>query len=236
MNEDLPGEDTISLADLARLRQGAYRTFSSLFLYPDREWMEVLPSLAKALLLETQSFREFAFWSDWEKLLDALGGFREEDRNALEEVYSTDFLTHDPGGVCSLYESLYVGQENIPLLTGDLEALYAREGLTVSSAAHQTPDHASVQLEFMSLLCGKEADGWEEESAAASLEKLRLQERFLKAHLAAWFPVFSRLFRIKYPAHFYGTGCQAAESYLAHELDLIPALIQGFEKKGESCV
>ena len=231
MRKEALSEDSISLEDLARLRQGVYRVLGSVFLYPDSEWLKTIPPLAEALLQETQSLQEFAFWIEWAKLLEGLSSLDESARCELEILYSTDFLNHEPTTEsCCPFESIYIPRENIPSLMGDLDCLYSEAGFSVSSSTHQTPDHASVQLEFLSLLCGREADAWTEESSEEATKHLKRQEQFLGTHLGVWFARFSSVFRAKKFDHFYSLGCHAVESFIAHEMDLLPQIMKRYGK------
>lgn len=220
----------LPLADLARLRQGVYRLLASVLLYPDREWWETIPPLAGALVEETGQLMAFAFWGEWERLLIALQDLSESDRKTMETVYTKELLMNDPSEGCSPYESVYVKREDVAWLMGELDGIYAKDGFSVSPSSGQMPDHASVQLEFMSLLCSQEAEAWAEENSEEAARLLGRQEQFLRTHLGDWFPRFASSFQAKKPGHFYSLGCQSVGSYLAHELDLLPQFIERFEK------
>jgi TorA maturation chaperone TorD len=228
----IAAEVHLPLADLARLRQGVYRLFGSVLLYPDREWMRTIPSLAGALMEETSQLAVFAFWGEWENLLLALQYLDESDRKALEAVYTKELIMNDPAEGCSPYESVYVKREDVAWLMGELDGIYAEEGFSVSPSENQMPDHASVQLEFLSKLCGREADAWERESSEEALKYLRRQISFLEGHVSRWFPEFTGRLNRQFESNFYALAANSARLFMAHDMDLIGSLIERYQGEG----
>jgi TorA maturation chaperone TorD len=222
----------LPLADLARLRQGVYRLFGSVLLYPDREWMETIPPLAGALMEETSQLTAFAFWGEWERLLIALQNLSESDRKTMEGVYTKELLMNDPAEGCAPYESVYIKREDVAWLMGELDGIYAEDGFSVSPSSGQMPDHASVQLEFLSALCGREADAWERESSEEALMYLRRQISFLEGHVSRWFPEFTGRLTRKFEGNFYALAANSARLFMAHDMDLIGSLIERYQGEG----
>lgn len=124
-----------------------------------------------------------------EQLLDG----KAESARTLESV-ETDYAAlfgHAVRGACPPYELEYGPGEIVQRASdlADISGFYAAFGLNVASASDR-PDHITVECEFMSLLCTKEAAadraGWPDR-----VKQCRHAERaFLKDHLAAWLPAF----------------------------------------------
>ncbi len=222
----------LPLADMARLRQGVYRLFGSVLLYPDREWMETIPPLAGGLMEETGQLTVFAFWGAWENLLLALQGLDEPDRKALEAVYVKDMMMNGAVEGFAPYESVYIKREDVAWLMGELDGIYAEEGFSVSSSVDQMPDHASVQLEFLSALCAREADAWERESSEEALVYLHRQISFLEGHVSRWFPEFTGRLNQRFEGNFYALAANSARLFMAHDMDLIGSLIERYQGEG----
>jgi TorA maturation chaperone TorD len=53
-----------------------------------------------------------------------------------------------------------------------------------------SPDHLGAELRFMALLCYKENRAWQAGRNTAAAEYLRLQQRFMREHLARWVPAY----------------------------------------------
>lgn len=65
-------------------------------------------------------------------------------------------------------------------------AEYLRYGYAVPESLIELPDHIAVELAFLALLAGREAQAWELGTVEAA-EGVRLaQARFLESHLGAW--------------------------------------------------
>lgn len=218
------------LEDLARLRRGAYRLLGAVFLHPDEGWVATLPQVAEELLAEGRPFDELAFWAQWERLLGALRDLGEADRPALEAEY-VDGLTAPSGGEVGLvYESTYVPRGEVAWVLAELDREYAELGFSVAPAAKEPSDHAAVELDFMSLLCGKEEDAWVRGSPTEGVESLEREGRFLLRHLSRWFPELARRAASRNGDGFYALAAGAAQAFIAHDLDLVTALLEGFRE------
>ncbi|MFQ5915562.1 MAG: molecular chaperone [Nitrospinota bacterium] len=213
------------LKDLARLREGSYRLFGTLLLYPDGDWIATLSRLAERLAEETQPFRQFAFWAQWERLLGALQRLSDGDRSALEAEYVNGLVVPSGEEAGLLYESSYVPRKDVAWVMAELAGEYARLGFSLDPAVNEPPDHAAIELEFMSLLCGKEGEAWIRENLAESVGCLYRERRFLVQHLFQWFPEFTRQAANRNDPGFYALVADAAHAFIAHDLDLVTALL-----------
>ncbi len=230
MAEAHSNEAEIPLKELAVLRQGVYRLLSSAFLSPDPEWMNTFPPLAAGLREECRPLTQFAFWGEWEKTLDLLENLSADDLQLMESFYVNHMMVTGSPDVCSPYESFYVGREEVAILISDLDGQYAEDGFAVSDSTYQTPDHVSVQLEFMSMQCALEAQAWEEEASEDAVVRLKREDSFLNAYLLRWFPYFAGRLRHMHPDTFYAQAAGAGYAFLVHEKDLIASLQARFRE------
>ncbi|MEE9256749.1 MAG: molecular chaperone TorD family protein, partial [bacterium] len=115
-------------------------------------------------------------------------------------------------------------------LMAELDQAYAELGFAAGHSTHQTPDHASVELEFMSVLCEREAGAWSAEDSGEGVRCLKLQKQFLENHLLRWIPIFSAGVREKQGESLYTRAAGAIESFISHETDLIGSLLNRYER------
>ncbi|MBI4213404.1 MAG: molecular chaperone TorD family protein [Chloroflexi bacterium] len=108
----------------------------------------------------------------------------------LEEEYTFLF---ERSVRCPLYETSYLGERE-PVLTHDLAEIagvYAAFGVQVSGDHPERSDHLSLELDFMSLLCAKQAyaveQGWKRRATISE----RARGAFIRDHLRVWFPSFA---------------------------------------------
>lgn len=218
-------EGDLPLHELARLRHAVYRVLATVLLYPDAEWVMTLPRIAEELLVESRPLSRFAFWPAWEGLLRSLRGMKGADRAALEAAYVGTFLVNADGAPCLPYESAYYPPEAVGGVLASLDREYAWAGFSVASSFKEPPDHAAVELEFMSLLCQEEARAWERHDLGEAVERLRREANFLDRHLSQWFPVFARGVAERDVGAFHPLVTSTARDFLAHDLDLTTALL-----------
>jgi putative dimethyl sulfoxide reductase chaperone len=125
----------------------------------------------------------------WRRLAAAHAGRTREE--LVEERVRV--FGHAVRGPCPPYELEY-GTEHFlgkSHRMGDAAAFYRAFGVEVSGSAHERPDHAAVEAEFLSLLCIKRAlaeERGEEDRAAVCLDAERL---FLDEHLGRFLPALA---------------------------------------------
>jgi TorA maturation chaperone TorD len=197
---------------------------------PDSEWMKTFPPLAGALREECRPLRQFSFWGEWEKTLDLLDEFSEDAHRAMESFYVNYMMVTGSSDVCSPYESFYVSREEVAVLISNLDGQYAEDGFVLPSSTYQTPDHVSVQLEFMSMQCGLEARAWEEEASEDALSRLKREVSFLNEYLLRWFPVFADRLGQMHPKTLYAQAARTGYAFLVHDKDLIASLLEKFRE------
>lgn len=220
-----PESGRASLADVARLRQGAYRLLATLLLYPSQERLGVAPDAARYLRRRSPWAAGLAFYGPWDGLLRQVVNLGPAQLDALGDAYSTLFVGNTTRGAVSLCESAYV--DPLAMSPGQVlaqvEAAYAAAGLRPASGG-EAPDHAAVELEFASFLCGQEAEAWEAALLSKALDALRLQKGFLEQHLGRWLELPCRGVAARDGRSFYARVLRAAWALVAHDADLVRAL------------
>ena len=91
------------------------------------------------------------------------------------------------------YESVYRDEAGrvFGALTVNVHQEYRRFGLDLSSGLeNEPPDHISFELEFMYLLCRREAEAWEKNDEDQALRLGYAERNFLAEHLLLWLPRF----------------------------------------------
>jgi TorA maturation chaperone TorD len=216
---------------LTRQRQAAYRLFSQSLVYPDTMRLETIGIVAGELVRQSEPWAAFAFFQEWNQFLHAVAGLSHQEAAALQGEYTSSFQVNRPSVPCPIYESVYLAAEPsaAALLLAQLEGDYARAGLVASQSPRQAPDHAAVELEFMSFLCAQEAERWEAEDIRQARQFLRKERRFLKTHLVRWFPEFTGRVNALNPGGVFASATRAAEAFIVHDCDLIDSLLRRFD-------
>jgi TorA maturation chaperone TorD len=199
-------------------------------LYPDAESLVKLPPVAKRLLVESRPFAELAFWGAWERLLASLQGWDGTDQAGLEAAYVGTFVVASDGVPCLPYESAYLPREATGWVLAELDREYARAGFSVAPSSKEPPDHAAVELEFMSVLCAQEAEAWRRRSLGEALERLEREAAFLQQHLGRWLPELARRVAERDGGTFYVLATDAARTFTAHDLELVWALLARYRE------
>ena len=217
---EVPRQHDLEPTELARLRQGCYRFYGALFLYPDKERLMNLVAAAQELRIGSDSLGDFPFNRAWRRLLATLQGLTEDDKAEVEEEYVRLFLAKPQA---PLYESFYVDPDGHArgLIVTQLEREYVETGLALSPTLMDLPDHIAVELEFMSFLCGKEVQAWEAKAGGNGIQARERQGAFLGQHLGRWFPLFARRVRGAASERLYSVAVEAAYAFLHYELDLL---------------
>ncbi|MFQ5946953.1 MAG: molecular chaperone, partial [Anaerolineae bacterium] len=230
--KDSHGQGALELADLARFRQAAYRIFSTTLLYPDEERLRTVTTVAGELGDQTDSLATFSFFIQWRGLLDVLQDLAGVQPASIEEQYVYVFIANPDYAPCLPCESAHVGSAAAPGWTAvELEREYAAAGLSLVPSLKEPPDHAAVELEFMSFLCNREASAWEAKRPREAVETLKCQANFLEQHLGRWFPAFARRVAAKDNGEVYAPLTRTAEAFIGHDRGLVEALVDGFESR-----
>lgn len=216
-----------SPADLAELRGAAYELLGALFCYPAPGDLAEVVAAARDFPARRCLAPELAFFPPLRALCDRLLGLEESDLDGLEGEYVKLFLVSTSQAPCPPYESAYREREGRErgLVAVAVERAYAASGVALSDG-RELPDHASLELGFLSLLCEEEERAWREGDAERSVGCLRREEEFHEQHLQRWFPTFTRrLAHAAPPDSLYGLLAEAARAFVVHDGDLVRMLL-----------
>lgn len=221
----------MSLATVARLRQGAYRLFSQSLLYPDQERTATLCRVARELMTHDQGWSSFSFFPQWAAFLRALERLGNSPPEVIQGESLSLFVVGQEPVPCPPYEAAYQGGDPAAVgwLLAQLEREYAQAGVQPSPTLNEPPDHVAVELEFMSFLCGKEAEAWESRNLEEARSTLRRERAFLDAHLGRWFPGFARRVASEDGGGWFVAQVTAAATFLVHEEDLVGVILHSYD-------
>ncbi len=227
------GSDPLSLADLATLRERTYRLVSQALLYPDEERLSLLGAAAGELQRDGAALARFAFFVEWSQLLRVASELAERPTDHAQGEYVSLFTVGAPVVPCPLFESAYHEGDVAPAgwVRAELDRSYARAGLELSSDIADPVDHVALELEFMALLAGREAQAWEQRSAAGDAATttawlLEQQRNFLDEHLCVWFPALTARLAAEDESSEYAALSRLANAFLIHDRDLLSALLE----------
>lgn len=220
----------LPLARLAELRAAAYRVLGASLLYPEAGWLAGCAGLGAGLRAETRPLARFACWPAWARFVRLLGRLSADDLPSLERQYVACFVAAPDRTVALPYESAWAAREAAPAILAALDRQYAGAGFAVAPSLGEPPDHAAVELEFLSVLCAGEAAAWRWRAFEAVAERLRRQARFIAAHPGAWIPRLADRLAADGGCGFYPAAVEAARAFLAHDRDLVAALLERLER------
>lgn len=206
---------------LAAARATAYGLAAMALRFPDDDWVDALALVAPLgerlrPLLEADA----TIGHDLRALLAGLSA-PDPGADALTEIrdqYAALF-GHAVRGKCPPYELEYGAGEIVQRAPdlADIAGFYAAFGLAAADGAAERSDHASVEFEFMSVLCAKEAHGLEHGDAELVRSCREAQRAFLRDHLALWIPAFAGRLAAAAPEGVYGALANFLQRHLADE-------------------
>lgn len=206
----------------ARLRQGLYRYFGGALLSPDHQRVAAL--VAASEFIDGAGVDRYAFYGPWAQFAAVVTDASAAD---LSMEYVRLFASGVDGALCPPIESFYRSEAKgggIARVISRVERAYREVGLA-AFGGFASPDHAAVELEAMSALCSREAADREAGNLEGVVAALKSENRFLRRHLAVWFPEFrARVAGIGDADAFYATLVEATHAFIVHELDLIGLL------------
>ncbi|NQW16794.1 MAG: molecular chaperone TorD family protein [Chloroflexi bacterium] len=217
--------ESVSFGEIARFRQGVYRLASASFVRPIVEKFEMLAEAALHLSSESSIASGLTISAASDGFLDMLKVMGSDDVPSLHFEFLRLFGDGPEGPLVPLFEAVYIDPLGMTAgwIIGDLEAAYSAGGVSANNPAAERADHLSVELDFMSHLCGIEAQGWEFESLTEIRRSLNLQSRFLERHARTWIPnVKSSMAR--QCDGFYAAAIEAAVALIEHDADYASAL------------
>jgi DMSO reductase family type II enzyme chaperone len=198
-------------------RSKVYQFISPAFSYPDTALVELLQDH----LLDTENC---LFLLEDRPSLETLRALRHVLSSCPADELASEYVqafSHTISKECPPYEAEY-GQAHIfqkSHTLADIAGFYKAFGLELSPDFKDRLDHVSVELEFMHVLCLKEAyalaKGHPEEQLAVCREA---QAKFLGEHLGLWVFEFAHRLEKRAVGNFYGLAGQLLTAFLAFEM------------------
>lgn len=168
-------------ASLARSRSRIYALLSTVFLrQPDLELVKLYRTVSEMLV-------------DLPGINKVWGFMESRKSNSAEDIVlelSGSFTKLFRGMVPTIpppYESLYKGESLFGETTCRVLKRYNRYGLKLNEEYKgEPPDYLGFELDFMRLLCQREADAWENGDIEILRNLLDAEKSFLEEHLLTW--------------------------------------------------
>jgi TorA maturation chaperone TorD len=219
------------MLQLAGTRYVTYRVLASAFLPPTQERVNHLAMMSSEIIDDPMASR-FPYFSAWRDFLLDLDVTAENSVPVMRRLYDKVFSSSEAAARDILHESQYRSGGEQVRSDGirDLVNRYNNVGLTVGVGSAVPPDHISVQLEYLAVLCDLEATGWNDEDPRQAVRALRLIRTHLQKHLCWWLPGFERNISLRAPESIYLRAAQAATEFTHHERDLLDMIIQIYEQ------
>lgn len=210
----------LSPARLARFRSDAYELLAGAFLYPETSRLERIASAARRRR-DRDFLAGLALYEPWTRLVRILRRISPRDAAALQADYMRLFAVDGAGG-CPPYESHFSpsGPQHAALVVAEIERGYATEGVSVAPGLGEPADHVAVELEFMGMLCAREAAAWAEGAHETCALVMGREYVFLDRHLGRWFPAFARA-AARSAGHPYAAVIETAGAFIHHDRDLV---------------
>lgn len=216
----------IPLANLARFRERSYRLLSQSFLYPDDAVVQAARALATDLSQERDIQDELAISAAFRQICSTWRDIDEPTLHLIQTRYVSLFAAAADRVPCPPYESTYLAARGISdaVVLASVERDYATAGLYGSSTKKQSPDHISMETEFLAVLCGREAQAWEAEKARQGIGLLKKESKFIETHLGSWLRALAHDVQTADARGVYADVAAAALAFVTHDRDLVGEL------------
>ncbi len=172
-------------------------------------FLQNLAESVQALGLELQGGEETRFFAALKDKFLQENGFL-----GLEEEYTYLFSreTRVPP-----YETSYLQEQTFARVSelADITGFYRAFGLEPSAGVGEPPDYVGAELEFMAVLCAKEAYALEHGWAELAQVCRDARRAFLRDHLGRWFPLFVERLRDAARLAWYPRLASVGEALLA---------------------
>jgi TorA maturation chaperone TorD len=210
---------------LARLRQAAYRLLSETFLPPTAVRPDDLCAASRAIRESCRWAADYAFYAALDMFLAAASSRSTRAAQGLAERYAALFGASSTKAPVPLGETafLQVSEQSAGNLLVSLEQHYASSGVASSRAGLHMPDHISTELEFVSLLCGREAGAWDAGDFRNARRMQDRQRRFMENHPVRWLPALCVALEQR-DAGVFQLAAAAARSLVMHDVDFLNAM------------
>jgi len=230
MRSQTASDDAVTVAAfrvLAAARADTYGLLRNLYAQkPASEWVkglltgEVVRSLSRAGHGE---FRSAEIVEGLDKLRRCVEGLRRMSAKAALMRLAVD-RTRLLGGVAPGYgppfpsESVYREGRLMGDTTRAVAQSYHKLAVYVPQDSYDPPDYVAFELDFMRVLCAKEAEAWGSGEVNDALQLLRREESFLEDHILQWVPRFcEEVLRETRITDFYRGVAQLTKGFLLQE-------------------
>jgi TorA maturation chaperone TorD len=213
----------MEINELVQLRRLAYGMLGAMLLHPEKATLTEIAEVAGQLRTEFTWDAELAFSVPWDEFVTAVEELTLADMPRLQSEYSGLFDAGAFPQPIPLMESAYLNPTSFAAgqLMADLDGEYTGAGLAMVATGAETPDHAGVELEFISYLCELESDALESGDMPAILDSVQRQERFLRQHPCRWLPSLARAVESRGRSDFYARATRAAHALTSHDVDFV---------------
>ncbi|MBT4519293.1 MAG: hypothetical protein HOC23_04740 [Halieaceae bacterium] len=192
-----------------------YSVFAEAFDYPDAAAIGsgILAERLDELLntIDPQLCRNV----DWGALRDT-----GKESDALVVEYTRLFDVGVSGPVCSLFGGLHYGPQMKTM--EEVVRYYNHFGLTLSEKMQETPDHLTIELEFLHFLSYGENDLSQRGEDVKSYQCA--QRDFIARHPGRWVPIMCEKLERAKPMPFFRQLCQLLDAFLQSELTRLETL------------
>jgi len=158
---------------------------------------------------------------------------RRTDRTMIELEYNRLFAPLQSLH-CPPYETVYTCPVSSAVRhsqeLADIAGFYRAFGVGIDETAADRPDHLSLELEFMAVLCQKEAYALTKGRADQVKICRDAQKEFLQDHLGCWVSLFASAVKQHDELDFYGFLAQLLENFIEAELKKLKAQIKKIAK------
>jgi len=214
-----PSDQAIPTQDRARL----YALLANAWRHPEKALVSALIGREDRGLLPAPSdgFSE-PVNASIQSLVDTCDRFRDcpgTEVLATLRAEHARWFGHAVRGSCPPYELEYGHSEIIQQTAelADLSGFYKAFGLDLQDSAFERGDHISVECEFLSVLCAKQAWGLREGQVELAETCLDAQRLFLRDHPARWSPAFAHRVAMADPEGFYGRVAYLTSTFIEGE-------------------
>lgn len=219
--------------EIAAFRQSIYHIFSECLLHP--------PSTQRLPLFQDLAWRQSAvalLGPEMEQLCVNLVG--QADANALAVEHAALFVVPGPQQTFP-FETNYrqkisvEGKSKPGKMLGrpaaQVRTFYQEWGLPGDLQTDELPDHAGVELRFMSLLVAAERLAVDCSDEACARGILLAEAEFLNAHIMQWFPQWLECVRQRSHQIFYRTAVTVLKRFLETEQVTLDQLISAASRE-----
>ncbi len=211
-------EEDQNVADQARVRGMMYALMAWAWRYPDEATVSTIVALLHRCMAPNAA--KFLSSNITVALKAASNGLDRKSLVPLDlETSYSELFGHAVRGACPLYELEY-GQAEIVQQAGelaDIAGFYGAFGLEGAQGSMERVDHVTVECEFMSILCAKQASGFLSGNSNLVDACWDAQRVFLRDHLARWLPALGSKVAKADSEGIYGNLAQVSSEFLAIE-------------------